>query len=138
MGADIALDPTANDFPSRVDELTDGNGFRYLVDAVGSSRVLDQALTIASRGATILIFGVANPDDRLTVSPNEIYAKELTLLGTALNPFTHRRAANLVNHLGLENFSFGYFDMDQIEDALQAQRDGTFDKVVITPNGAVT
>lgn len=43
-----------------------------------------------------------------------------------------------MNHLGLENFSFGYFDMDQIEDALQAQRDGTFDKVVITPNGAVT
>jgi hypothetical protein len=71
------------------------------------------------------------------VSPNEIYAKELSLMGTALNPFTHRRAANMVNHLGLENFNFGAFEMDQIEDALQAQRDGSFDKVFVLPNGAL-
>jgi L-iditol 2-dehydrogenase len=138
MGADAALDPTASDFTERMMELSGGVGFPYLIDAVGSSRVLDQAIPLASRGANILIFGVARPDDRLTVSPNEIYAKELTILGTALNPFTHRRAANIVNHLGLDNFEFGYFSMDQIEDALQAQRDGTFDKVFITPNGAVS
>ncbi len=135
MGADFALDPTADDFRSRMSDLTDGDGFPYVIDAVGSSRVLEQAIGIASRGANILVFGVARPDDRLSVSPNEIYAKELSLLGTALNPFTHRRAANLVNHLGLENFDFGYFTMDQIEEALQSQRDGAFDKVFILPNG---
>jgi L-iditol 2-dehydrogenase len=135
MGADFALDPTANDFDSRMRELTGGDGFPYIIDAVGSSLVLEQAICVASRGANILVFGVARPDDRLSVSPNEIYAKELSLLGTALNPFTHRRAANIVNHLGLENFEFGYFAMDQIEEALQAQRDGAFDKVFILPNG---
>ncbi len=137
MGADLAVDPTASDFAERMLEISDGDGFPYLVDAVGSSRVLEQAIGIAARAANILVFGVARPDDRLSVSPNEIYAKELTLLGTALNPFTHRRAANLVNHLGLENFDFGYFSMDQIDDALQAQRDGAFDKVFILPNGAL-
>ncbi|HEU0206755.1 MAG TPA: zinc-binding dehydrogenase, partial [Pseudolysinimonas sp.] len=137
MGADVALDPTAADFADRMLELSDGDGFRYLIDAVGSSRVLEQAISIASRGATILVFGVARPDDRLTVSPNEIYAKELSILGTALNPFTHRRAANLVNHLGLDNFDFGAFEMDQIDDALNAQRNGSFDKVFILPNGAL-
>lgn len=137
MGADIALDPTSADFTERMMELTEGAGFPYIIDAVGSSRVIEQAIPLAARGANILIFGVASPDDRLTVSPNEIYAKELTILGTALNPFTHRRAANIVNQLGIENFNFGYFAMDQIDDALQAQRDGVFDKVFITPNGAV-
>ncbi len=138
MGADVALDPTAVDFAPRMMELTDGDGFPYLVDAVGSSRVLEQAIPLASRGGTILVFGVARPDDRLAVSPNEIYARELTILGTALNPFTHRRAANLVNSLALENFTFGTFGLDQIDDALQAQRDGLFDKVLITPNGELT
>lgn len=137
MGADVALDPTASDFATRMMELTEGDGFPFIVDAVGSSRVLEQAIPLASRGGTILVFGVARPDDRLTVSPNEIYARELTILGTALNPFTHRRAANLVNHIGLENFTFGHFDLDQIEEALQAQRDGAFDKVIITPNGVI-
>ncbi len=137
MGADVALDPTADDFTERMMQLTDGDGFPYLVDAVGSSRVLSQAIPLASRKGTILVFGVARPDDRLEVSPNEIYAKELTILGTALNPHTHRRAANLVNHVGLDNFEFGYFTMDQIEQGLQAQRDGAFDKVFIVPNGAI-
>ena len=137
MGADFALDPTDADFADRISAFTDGDGFPYLIDAVGSSRVLEQAITLASRGANILVFGVARPDDRLTVSPNEIYAKELTIMVTALNPFTHRRAANLVNHLGLDHFEFGYFEMEQIEQALQAQRDGAFDKIFITPNGSL-
>jgi L-iditol 2-dehydrogenase len=137
MGADVALDPSSPDFVGRMMEITEGDGFPYLIDAVGASHVLEQAIPLASRGGTILVFGVARPDDRLIVSPNEIYAKELTILGTALNPFTHRRAANLVNHLGLENFCFGYFAMDQIDEALQAQRDGRFDKIFITPNGVI-
>lgn len=137
MGADVALDPRDEHFTERVLELTNGDGFPYIIDAVGSSRVLEQAIRIASRGARILLFGVARPDDRWTISPNEVYAKELTILGTALNPYTHRRAANLVNSLGLEQLHTGTFTPDQIHEALQAQRDGTFDKVYILPNGPI-
>jgi threonine dehydrogenase-like Zn-dependent dehydrogenase len=135
MGADVVLDPTASDFTDKMLELTQGDGFAYLVDAVGSSRVLSRALTVAARGASLLVFGVASPDDRWEVSPNEVYAKELSILGTALNPFTHRRAAALVNHLGLDQLRLGTFALDQIEEALQAQRDGSFDKVLVLPNG---
>ncbi len=138
MGADVALDPTAAHFGERVAELTDGVGFPYLIDAVGSSKVLAQAISVASKAARVLVFGVAHREDRLEVSPNEIYAREMTILGTALNPFTHRRAAQLVNHLGFDNFRFGYFALDEIEDALQAQRDGAFDKVIVTPNGPLS
>lgn len=135
MGASVALDPTEDGFTDRMAELTDQQGFPFLVDAVGSSRVLEQAIAFAARGANILIFGVASPDDRWQISPNEVYAKELSILGTALNPFTHRRAANLVNHLGLEKMRLGIFAMEQIDDALKAQREGTFDKVMVAPNG---
>lgn len=135
MGADFALDPATPGFADRMLELTSGEGFPYLIDAVGSSRVLEQAIGLAARGANILVFGVAGPDDRLMISPNEVYAKELSILGTALNPYTHRRAANLVNHLHLDQMHTGTFAPEEIEGALQAQRDGAFDKVFILPNG---
>lgn len=135
MGADYALDPTAKDFTRRIYELTEDEGFSYLVDAVGSSRVLSQAISVAARGANILVFGVASPDDRWSISPNEVYAKELSILGTALNPFTHRRAANLVGRIGLDEMQLGTFAMEHVEQALHEQRAGSFDKVLILPNG---
>lgn len=136
MGADVALDPTDAGFADTMAELTRGDGFRYVVDAVGSSKVLAQATAVASRGATILVFGVARPGDRWEVSPNEIYAKELSVLGTALNPFTHRRAAELVNSLGLDQLRVGTFGLDEVHDALAAQADGRVDKVLVLPNGS--
>ena len=135
MGADVVLDPAEAGMTDRMMELTGGDGFDYLVDAVGSSRVLSQAISVAARGGRLLVFGVASPDDRWEISPNEVYAKELSILGTALNPFTHRRAAALVNHLGLDQLKLGTFPIDQFEEALQAQRDGSFDKVLVLPNG---
>lgn len=136
VGADIAIDPRDPNFDKVVQDATAGNGFPYVVDAVGSSRILESAIGIAARGANILLFGVARPDDVASVKPNEIYAKELTLLGTALNPFTHRRAANLLASLPLGELHAGFFGLDDIEAALQAQRDGMFDKVFITPQEA--
>ncbi|MGO1267322.1 MAG: alcohol dehydrogenase catalytic domain-containing protein [Microbacterium gubbeenense] len=138
FGADVVIDPAAPDFTERMMELSAGNGFPYIVDAVGSSRVLATAIEIAARGANILLFGVANPDDTAIVRPNDIYARELSLIGTALNPFTHRRAANMLASLPLHELNAGFFGLDDIEEALQAQRDGIFDKVFITPQEATT
>jgi len=81
----------------------------------------------------VLVFGVADPHARLEVSPNDIYARELTILGTALNPFTHRRAANLVHDLPIDELAFGDFGLDAFDAALAAQREGAFDKVFVTP-----
>ena len=48
----------------------------------------------------ILVYGVAHPDAVVGVRPNDIYARELTILGAALNPYTHARAVELVGELG--------------------------------------
>lgn len=133
FGADIVLDPTADDFGEQMNAVTDGVGFPYLIDAAGSPRVLESAISFAARGGNVLILGVAAPDAVAHVRPNEIYAKELTLLGTALNPYTHRRAANLLPHLGLERLGRGEFPLESFEEAFQAQRDGAFDKVFLCP-----
>lgn len=133
FGAHLTLDPTASDFAAAMSEVTDGVGFPYIIDAVGHPSVVESAISMASRAGTILLLGVAAPHAVAQIRPNEIYAKELSLLGTALNPYTHRRAASLLPSLGLDRLESGFYPLDQYEDALQAQREGTYDKVFLLP-----
>jgi L-iditol 2-dehydrogenase len=133
FGASATFDPTAPGFTGEILEHTKGVGFPYVVDAVGHPTVVEQAISVAARAGNILLLGVAAPSATATIRPNEIYAKELSLLGTALNPYTHRRAANLIPRLGLDRLNAGFFPLDQHEAAFKAQVEGTYDKVFIKP-----
>lgn len=131
FGADIVLDPLTEDLSCVIRDVTGGVGFPFVIDATGAPGVLENAVSVASRAGRILLLGVAAPNQRASLSPNEIYAKELTILGTALNPFTHRRAVNLLPHLGLERLSRGEFALSDFGAAFDAQRQGLFDKAFI-------
>jgi len=133
LGADVVLDPADAGLADTILDATGGIGVPYAVDAVGSAAVLETAVPLLARGGRLLVFGVAHPDARASISPNDVYARELTILGTALNPFTHRRAANLAHQLALDELETGDFPLESFDDALAAQRAGAFDKVFITP-----
>jgi len=132
IGADVALEP-GEGLAETVLDLTGGLGVPYAIDAVGSPAVMEAAIPALSRGGRLLVFGVAHPGARASISPNDVYARELTILGTALNPYTHRRAANLVHELPLDELRFGDFPLAAVHDAIDAQRAGAFDKVFVTP-----
>lgn len=132
MGADVVLEPGPG-LDEHIMELTGGIGAPYVVDAVGSGAVLENAIRVAGRSARILVFGVADAAATATVRPNEIYAKELTLLGTAINPFTHHRAMHLLHRLPLDAWNTVSFPLDRLDDALVAQAAGDADKVLLTP-----
>jgi len=129
MGADVALDSNDADLAARSLATVPTDGYPYIIDAVGSTEVLTTALAVAGRGARILVFGVAAPEASLPVHPNQIYAKELTILGSAINPFTHQRAVSLLTRLPLDALEMGFFDLDDAERALAAVRLGAHDKV---------
>jgi L-iditol 2-dehydrogenase len=136
MGADAVLDPTADGFREQALALTAGEGFPYLVDAVGHPAILETSIALAGRGARILVFGVAAPDATAVIRPNEIYTKELTILGSAVNPYTHHRAVGLLHKLPLHEIKVKTFPLSRAADALQAVRDGRYDKVQLVPNTA--
>ncbi|BBG03739.1 MULTISPECIES: alcohol dehydrogenase catalytic domain-containing protein [Pseudonocardia] len=133
VGADIALDPTTGEIEDIVRDLTGGYGFSYQIDAVGSPRVIEQAVARAARRGTVLFFGVAAPGDPATVYPQEIYAKELSLLGTAINPYTHHRAAALLPQLPLTELRTATYHLTDAAAALEAQQRGEVDKIFLAP-----
>ncbi len=72
------------------------DGADVVIEAVGARATTAQALEIARRGATVLFFGVTPMGQKIEVEPFQIYQKELTIKGSALNPFTQQRALALL------------------------------------------
>lgn len=133
FGAKAAIDPGSEGWQSAVAADAQGDGFDFVVDAVGSPAILQQAIAMAARGGRILVFGVARSDAEATVSPYEIYSRELTIIGTAINPYTHHRAVEMLSELELDRLGFETFSLARYADAFAATRAGTTGKVQLDP-----
>ena len=59
VGADVALDPTTEDVPARVRELTGGRGLNVAVDLVGANVVLKQAAACLGRFGRVVMVGLS-------------------------------------------------------------------------------
>lgn len=57
-------------------------GFDVVVDVTGRPEVVQQAVTAVRAGGRLLLFGVCPPGSSLHVDPNDIYAREITVLGS--------------------------------------------------------
>lgn len=94
LGADAVIDPAQEDPCGSGGLLEDGA--QVVIEAVGSARTDAQAIQWAAPGGMVLWFGVTPPDQSVTVNPNMIFEKELTIRGARINPFTHSRAIALL------------------------------------------
>lgn len=133
FGADEVVDP-GDDGEATARARTGGEGFDFVIDAVGSPATFAQSVRMSARGATVLVFGVAAQSATTAVSPFEIYARELTIVGSFINPYTHERAVNLLPQMQLEKLKLRTFALADYEPAFAAQASSTDPaKVVMLP-----
>jgi threonine dehydrogenase-like Zn-dependent dehydrogenase len=136
FGAHAVVDPLAEGWQAEALKVVGGDGFDSIVEAVGSPRVLESAIPLAARQGTILVFGVANPGETAAIRPQEVFAKELTILGTVINPFTHHRAVELLPALGLDRLGIRTYPLEAHPEAFAAQQQRLAGKVQFAPQGA--
>lgn len=67
-----------------------------------------------------------------------MYARELTILGTAVNPYTQARAVGLLDRLPLASLRIASYPLDQAAAAIEAVRRGDADKVQLVGGQTVT
>lgn len=72
------------------------DGFDIVIECVGRKESMTQAVNMAKKGGTVLLFGVSAPDTKIEVQPFDIFSKELTIKGSFINPHTHDLAISLV------------------------------------------
>jgi L-iditol 2-dehydrogenase len=67
-----------------------------VIECVGRPESMELAVQSAAKGGQVLLFGVAAPETKISVSPFEIFSKELTIKGSFVNPYTHEEAIALI------------------------------------------
>lgn len=82
IGSDIEIDPLSDRATERLRETTDGRGADVVIEAVGRPATYKQSIELARRGGRILAYGAAPPDATIDLKPFEIYARELTIVGS--------------------------------------------------------
>jgi 2-desacetyl-2-hydroxyethyl bacteriochlorophyllide A dehydrogenase len=71
-----------------------------VIECVGRKETMELAVKSATKGGQVLLFGVASPETVISISPFEIFSKELSIKGSFINPYTHEEAISLIaNHV---------------------------------------
>lgn len=128
------VNPLEEDVVEKVKASSYGLGVDVVIESAGRLETAKMALQLVDRCGTILFFGVVSPGLTMEVEPNEIYGKELTLLGSVRNPYNHYRSIEKLKGLNLDELVTHHFPLEDIEEAFRAAKQGTGFKVAIHPS----
>ena len=98
LGATATVDPTAGDVVDAIAGpagLAPG-GVDVVFECAGVRETVEQSMRLARAGGTIVIVGVTPQGMKAEFEPFDLLFRELRVLGSFLNPYTHRRAAELI------------------------------------------
>ncbi|PDT84399.1 zinc-dependent alcohol dehydrogenase family protein [Sinorhizobium sp. BJ1] len=98
VGATATVDPTAGDAIEAISGphgLVPG-GVDVVIECAGVAETVKQSTRLAKAGGTVVILGVLPQGEKVEIEPFDILFRELRVQGSFINPFVHRRAADLV------------------------------------------
>lgn len=133
LGADHTIDP----MEKTPDGLLREVGLREInvaIECVGRKETMLDAIRYVGRGGSVLLFGLTEPDCEIPVKPFELFQKEITLTTSYVNPYTHGRAAALINagKIKLSELISDRFTLDEIQKVFEIR--GKNGKMMVFPN----
>ena len=96
LGADLCIDSLREDV-SAVLEAQQIKQVDVVIECVGLPATICQAIELAGKHSTVMMFGLTKPDDTIPLKPFEIFQKEITLKSSFINPYTQGRAIALID-----------------------------------------
>ena len=134
LGADVCLDPLHED----VKEGLKKAGLTWVntvIECVGRPSTIEQAIDIAGNKAVVMMFGLTKPDETIAVKPFEIFQKELELKASYINPYTQKRALDLIDsgRLDVASMIYGVYGLGKLEEILSDPAARAKGKYVISP-----
>ncbi len=135
LGADLTIDPINANLKDGITDFLGVPGPDVVIECVGTTIAVRQAFEITKRGTTVLLFSVPKPGTVHPLNLMEVFQKELTIIGSMINPDTHGRAAALINsgRIRLEEIITHSFPVTQVLEAVQMQMSAESIKVVVEP-----
>jgi L-iditol 2-dehydrogenase len=114
LGADAIVNPLNETEANAIKNSAD-----IVIECVGRKDSMELAIKAAKKGGQVLLFGVSSPETEITVSPFEIFSKELQIFGSFINPYTHKEAIALISQgtvdaAALISHRFGIEEMSEV------------------------
>lgn len=113
LGADLCINPLTED----VKQVLLENGVTRIstvIECVGRTSTMEQAIAIAGKNSTVMMFGLTAPNDTISIKPFDIFKKEIVLKASFINPYTQKRALELIDNKKIDVSSMIY-DVEALE-----------------------
>lgn len=133
LGADICVDPLHEDVKAVLRE-AGMNRIQTVIECVGRTSTIEQAIDIADPKAVVMMFGLTKPEDAISVKPFQIFQKELEIKASYINPLTQKRALDLIDsgRLDVSSMMAGTCGLESLEEILSDPVMRTKGKYIIT------
>ena len=114
LGADYTIDPYTENLVARGMEITDGLGYRCVLDASKNETALPEGMSLLARGGTFLLFSLYERKSNISIDLPTFYSKEITLLTSYMAPYLLDRAMEILPKLNLEALHSPPFPLEQV------------------------
>ncbi len=114
LGADVFI---CSKDEEKIAEYASKNNVDKVIECVGNTGAQLSALSIAGRGATVVMFGVADSAKTTPISLYDAFIKELTIKTSYVNPYTTSRAVRVLASGMLDTSKIIYRDLTMEEAA---------------------
>jgi 2-desacetyl-2-hydroxyethyl bacteriochlorophyllide A dehydrogenase len=114
-------------------------GFDVVVDCTGVPAVVEHMFTRVRNDGKLLFFGVNPPEARISISPFDVYRKDLEIQGSFALRYTFYDAFALLQSGSVDVLPLlsERFPIDRFPEALELAASGEALKVQIQPDGAI-
>lgn len=134
LGADILIDP----INENVEEELKKAGMTWVntvIECVGKTATIQQAIDIVGNKGTVMMFGLTKPDDIIAVKPFQIFQKEIELKSSFINPYTQKRALDLIDsgRLDVSSMVYAVESLENLADILSSPELRAKGKYIISP-----
>ena len=136
-GATVVVDPTSVDMVRFVLD-TWGELATTVIDAVGSSAILNQGAYLLQKGGKYMILGL-NKNASSTLSPSLVNFNELHIMGSFLGRFAYPDAIKLISFadFGADLIVSHELELEDILEGFELAKNQKSARVIIYPNGVI-
>lgn len=137
LGATTSVDPAAGDVIAQVSGETGlvPGGVDVVLECAGVGETVVQATKLVRPGGTAVILGVMAQGETIEIEPFDLLFREVKLVTSFLNPFTHRRAADLIasGRIEVEKLISRKVSLDEAPDIVSKPPQPGEVKVLVVP-----
>jgi threonine dehydrogenase-like Zn-dependent dehydrogenase len=136
LGADLLVDPTAEDLAEVVHRTTGGRGVDLACEAVGKPELLAQAVRLTRPRGVVQLVGVCPQGSTLPADLFDFHFRELTLAGAYGRGTAFRRVLPFLSRIGAGSLVTHRYPLERIAEAFAHAAAGRGLKTAITPGAA--